>query len=69
MQRWEYLALTRKRNKGIINISSWKEDVVPQLPKLGEDGWELVAVSPHAGIIGASGTTTEELWVFKRPKS
>lgn len=47
---------------------SWREDVTTQLPALGDDGWELVAVSAHAGIIN-SGATTEEVWVFKRPKS
>jgi hypothetical protein len=68
MQQWEYLTLTRKRDKGVFNISAWKDDVVPRLPQLGIDGWELVAVSPHAGTVGMSGMTSEELWVFKRPK-
>lgn len=67
MQKWEYLALTRTRDKGLLSIGSWKEDVVPRLPELGDQGWELVAVSAQAGVMG-SGTTTSEEWVFKRPK-
>jgi len=45
--------------------------------KLGDDGWELVAISPRSGMLGGEGMnisldfagfTNEEMWVFKRPK-
>jgi hypothetical protein len=69
MARWEYLVRTRRRDKGVMQIESWKDDVVKDLSTLGDQGWELVSVSPQAGIIGAGAPTTAELWVFKRPKS
>ena len=55
--QWEYLVRVRHRDKGFLKISKWKDDVEKELPKLGADGWELVSVSPQAGIIGSSGTT------------
>ena len=37
--------------------------------RLGEDGWELVQIVPRARYHpNGLGTTTEEHWVFKRPK-
>jgi hypothetical protein len=37
--------------------------------ELGLQGWELVAICPRSLPVstGTTGTTTEELWVFKRP--
>lgn len=46
--------------------------------RLGEDGWELVAISPRSGMLGGevanisldyAGFTSEEMWVFKRPRA
>lgn len=58
--------------------NSWSEDdkALPtpvdmggKLHELGAQGWELVAVAPRASISGQySGSTTENEWVFKRPK-
>ncbi|MEA2575357.1 MAG: hypothetical protein QOH93_2655 [Chloroflexia bacterium] len=58
------------------------KDLDGLLAYLGDNGWELVAVSPRSGVLGAigahgldqgsrnfAGLTTEELWVFKRQKS
>jgi hypothetical protein len=58
-------------------------DMDPILQQLGKEGWELVAISPRSGYGSSlnmyaggsgggpiiSGVTTQELWVFKRPKS
>jgi hypothetical protein len=45
------------------------------LNNLGEQGWELIAVSPRSSFVGTSGYaaalagfTDTEVWVFKRPK-
>jgi hypothetical protein len=54
-------------------------DMVPKLAQLGADGWELVTVitkSNNARAVGTNGdlglamngVTTEDMWVFKRPK-
>ena len=65
------------------NWSEWWEDgaSIPgtadmnkKLPELGSSGWELVAVVPRSGMMGGAGTTdyagftSEDLWIFKRPK-
>jgi hypothetical protein len=46
------------------------KDLPNALIKLGEEGWELVAVTPRSSHLGehTAGFTSEELWVFKRPK-
>lgn len=48
-------------------------DIVVLSNSWGLLGWELVTILPRslaesAKTSGTSGTTTEELWVFKRPK-
>jgi hypothetical protein len=45
-------------------------DLSDALKQLGEEGWELVAISPRSSYFGvaASGFTNHEIWVFKRPK-
>lgn len=49
-------------------------DMHPLLRSLGDEGWELVAISPRSGFLGRvgdrdyAGFTSEEHWVFKRPK-
>jgi hypothetical protein len=69
------------------------DDIDVILSRLGEQGWELVSISPRSSITGGvstiygftanlvgggktegcstdyAGLTTEELWVFKRPKA
>jgi hypothetical protein len=77
MQKWEYFT--------IFSTRVWQGRLVPQislhaepwnnaitedyLSKLGEEGWELVAIVPSSGYAGtAAGFTSEETWVFKRPK-
>lgn len=69
MQRWEYMARTRHRDPGMLKSRSWKDDVVNDLARLGNDGWELITVSPASGDLGAAGVTTQETWIFKRPKA
>lgn len=68
MARWEYLVRVRHRDQGLLKSRKWQDDIVGELPRLGDDGWELVAISPQAGAMGSQGVTTEEVWVFKRPK-
>lgn len=51
------------------NATEW-EDLEPKAANLGEKGWELVNIVPRSSIAGGAGAgfTTDELWVFKRPK-
>jgi hypothetical protein len=44
-------------------------DILDISKKLGSQGWELVAICPRSLPVstGTTGTTTDELWVFKRP--
>jgi hypothetical protein len=41
-----------------------------KLAQLGNQGWELVAVMPRSSAIMSNyaGATTEDEWLFKRPK-
>ncbi len=57
------------------------EDIDQTLAELGEAGWELIAVTPRSSFLGGfncgyanhshdyAGFTSEQLWVFKRPKA
>ena len=69
---------------------SWAEDgktlptpvnITAKLTQLGEQGWELVSVTPRSSLLGGyessdeggvsadyAGFTTDETWVFKRLK-
>jgi hypothetical protein len=71
MQPWEYKVLHRVRQIRAAKVSGWDEPIVAQLPALGEEGWELVTVITRASEPGSisAGVTTDEMWVFKRPKS
>lgn len=71
MEKWEYNVITTKREMRLFAKSVWSVDVEAMLPELGEDGWELVSVTPISSQYGesVSGYTTEEKWVFKRPKA
>lgn len=46
------------------------DDLESKANDLGENGWELVGIVPRSSIAGTvgAGFTTDELWVFKRPK-
>ena len=89
MQKWEYRSLIRWRgwkpygHKSMIYdeflwlADKWApEDFSEKLTEWGNDGWELVAISPRSSHLGktevntdaqVAGFTNEELWVFKRP--
>ena len=49
----------------------WNTNINQVPPVLGEEGWELAAVSPRSSDArrNMAVATTDELWVFKRPKS
>lgn len=70
-QRWEYKIVHRVRQVEDNRVGAWDIPIGPQLMALGEDGWELVAVSPRSEDAAPNhgGVTTEEQWIFKRPKS
>jgi hypothetical protein len=72
VQRWEYFWELRKRmvRPQDGGVSGWDNDIPKKLRDLGEQGWELVAISPRSDFTGnhLAGVTTEELWVFKRPR-
>lgn len=71
MQPWEYKVLHRQRAVMSSTIGEWDSAVVSQLPQLGGEGWELVAVVPRSSTPGTAsgGVTSDELWIFKRPKT
>ncbi|HYI15521.1 MAG TPA: hypothetical protein VEX37_09025 [Thermomicrobiales bacterium] len=71
MQPWEYKVLHRVRPIRAGKVGSWDESIVAELPALGDEGWELVTVITRASEPGgiSAGVTTDEMWVFKRPKS
>lgn len=71
MQAWEYKVLHRVRQIRSGRIGGWDEPIVAQLPALGDEGWELVTVITRSSEPGglSAGVTTDEMWVFKRPKS
>jgi hypothetical protein len=88
MQKWEYLPILRSRvwdaieSKGLLGKSTdwykgtnWNMDIIQKLKELGDQGWELVSVTPRSSYLGSNsagsdfaGFTSDELWVFKRPK-
>lgn len=70
MPKWEYKIITCERNIGFLSNYKWDKDIESMLPKLGEEGWELVNVIPESSAWGEnnSGSTTEEKWIFKRQK-
>lgn len=75
LQRWEYLILerTRKISEGVINYGAapWDFDIPSRLNQLGNEGWELIAVTTRSSAPGSAiaGATTDEVWIFKRPTS
>ena len=89
MTTWEYKTVYRSRGWDVdkpgdpknswMAGTDWDIDIEKKLKELGEEGWELVAVTPRSGYLGGkwsgyvsvdfAGFTSEELWVFKREKS
>lgn len=71
MQAWEYKVLHRVRQIRAGRIDAWDEPIVAQLPALGEEGWELITVITRSSEPGglSAGVTTDEMWVFKRPRT
>ena len=90
MQRWEYKTILRSRGWGKddrdaqwLAGTEWNVNIDKSLEELGNDGWELVSVTPRSSYLGGhhegssfvnysddyAGFTSNELWVFKRPKS
>jgi hypothetical protein len=69
-QKWEYYFVRRARTLMLGNLGKWDLNIVEEKKKLGEAGWELVAVSATASSVGdrSAGVTTEEVWALKRPK-
>jgi len=83
-QKWEYRTMLRayrtlrpEREKGkdylsgMPGLNKWNVDIAQMLPDIGNEGWELAAISSRTStysIDGQSGLETEEVWVFKRPK-
>ena len=57
--RWEHLALTHDSADvgGDVKLSQ-------QIVRLGNEGWELVTVSP----VSKEGSTVKTIFFFKRPK-
>jgi hypothetical protein len=85
MQRWEYKLVVRGREFAPHDDSKfaptqWNIDIAKTAEDLGNDGWELVTVTPRSDLLRSSGGdansapvemagfTSSELWVFKRPK-
>ncbi len=62
MQKWEYLEIARWRKPKGYEASEWNREI--ELATLGQEGWELVAVTPQSST--REGLTTDERWVFKR---
>lgn len=71
MNQWEYKVLHRVRALAVNRVGGWDEPIVSELPALGDDGWELVTVITRSSEPGTatSGVTSDEMWVFKRPKA
>jgi hypothetical protein len=77
MQKWEYKIVHRIRRwefdkaRDAYRLTDWDISLAEMLPALGDEGWELVALAPRSAHYGAesAGTTTEDIWVFKRPKA
>ena len=82
-QKWEYRTMVRAHRTmskdreirtdrpSIPSQNAWDVDIAQLLPAIGNEGWELVAISSRTSsfsIDGQLGLVTEEVWVFKRPK-
>ncbi|MEW6028744.1 MAG: hypothetical protein ACOYZ8_00800 [Chloroflexota bacterium] len=91
MTKWEYKTIVRERGwdkdkttpkAAWSAATNWNVDIDKTLKELGEEGWELVAVTSRSNYLGGfregsnwvnymgdyAGFTSHETWVFKRPK-
>jgi hypothetical protein len=74
VQKWEYRMISPKRQVGTgaggYSIFDGEIRLARLLVDLGEEGWELVAVSTRAGVLDelAAAHPDEVMWIFKRPK-
>ena len=64
MQKWEYKTILRQRGwkatergEGWSWAGDWNLNITKELEKLGEEGWELVSISPRSGILGVISQT------------
>lgn len=66
---WQHFVEDKRVSDNLDEVLAW----------LGGQGWEMVAMSPSAGILAGeqaalnnsydfAGFTDQETWVFKRPK-
>ena len=63
-QDWSVWAEDDKPLRGPVNIA-------PKIKELGDQGWELVSVTPysnHSCNQGCAGFTSQATYYFKRPK-
>ena len=71
MLKWDYYFLTlcyddtQKVWQWDVNSVYAGWDLLPTLNNMGEQGWELVSVTPHVWL---GGITTNILYYFKRPR-
>jgi len=72
MQLWEYMVIERRRSAvmggpivGLV-AGPWDRDIPAMLNQIGAAGWFLVEIVPRVG--SHRGITTEEMWVFRRPR-
>ena len=71
MSKWEYECVVRRHVESPEKQSGqWDWDKQVNLVELGDQGWELVTVVTRSTRTGENwaGVTTEENWMFKRPK-
>lgn len=60
--RWEY----RITAVSMTMLNGPRKDALPEMNRLGDECWELVAACPH---IDANGHVSEMTLFWKRPKS
>jgi hypothetical protein len=73
MQQWEYLVkvIQRPYNGLLARWTTWSKE--PDLVRLGEEGWDLVAAVPTSevtdGTAAFGGITNRIRYIFKRARS
>ena len=67
MQKWEYLQKSINRGNPLFGrIGEWKKEDF-SLTQLGNEGWELVSLTPISSAFAWPGFTDEVIFTFKRP--
>lgn len=70
---WEYLTIECSRHVNLLkaSVTDWDRDIPAELNQLGQQGWNLIHVVSTASAMGkhGGGVTTDEVWIFKRPKA